>query len=52
MAYTVSSDTVAGSEIAGKLQALFDSMTGTYVTHGIKRIAADSYLVYLIEAST
>lgn len=52
MAHTVSSDIVAGSEIAAKLETLLNAITGDFVACGTEKVGNDRYLVWIAEVAT
>jgi hypothetical protein len=52
MAYTVSEDFAAHSEIGSKLQALLNAITGNFVACGVEKVGLDRFLVWVAEVAT
>ena len=52
MAYTVTEDFAAHTEIGSKLQTLLNAISGDFVACGIEKVGNDRYLVWVAEVST
>jgi hypothetical protein len=52
MAYTVTEDFAAHTEITDKLETLLNAITGDFVACGTQKIGNDRYLVWVAEVAT
>ena len=52
MAYTVTEDFAAHTEISDKLETLLNAITGDFVACGVEKVGQDRFLVYVVEVAT